>query len=451
MQSENDKSVKCDCIICREHHAFDMPPDLLNDFLTGKIALFAGSGISTENRKVLKFTFYEDIACEIGKLDSSLSFPDLMEEYCRLPNGRYKLLEKIRGRFQHIKSFPELERVATRFHKELATFFPQKTIVTTNWDTYFEEYCDATPFVTDEDLTFWNSSERKVLKVHGSITNYGSIVATSTDYKNCSKALEKGIVGSILKTILATQTIVFIGYSLSDNDFINIYNFVLKQMKGLHKQAYIITPFGNEREKFEKMGIIPIITDGTYFINQIKQHAINEGTLLSDNIYPDASFILEKVYYEHHKIHKNLSCFDHPQIIYASFYQDGMIHALERAIQLRSSGEYSNWCNIRNVIGSYLRSQKEKLKDKIYEDVAYIKGYINSLMFLLLDDEERQSEHPPMYFAFGINYDLMTFEDFQKVLHTLPEKHKTSYKQAFKRVKSLETKDNIEFHHPPWL
>ena len=107
---------KCDCVCCRDNHDFEINPDLFEDFLNSKVAIFAGSGISTESRKVLKFTFYEDIAAEIGKPNSALSFPKLMDKYCQQPNGRIKLLEKIKDRLSHIKSFPELEREANKFH-----------------------------------------------------------------------------------------------------------------------------------------------------------------------------------------------------------------------------------------------------------------------------------------------------------------------------------------------
>jgi hypothetical protein len=83
---------KCDCAVCKDEHDFEMSHDLLQDFMHGKVAIFAGSGISTESRNVLEFTFYEDIAAEIDKLNSYLSFPELMEKYCQLPNGRIKLL-----------------------------------------------------------------------------------------------------------------------------------------------------------------------------------------------------------------------------------------------------------------------------------------------------------------------------------------------------------------------
>jgi len=131
------QKMNCDCETCKNNKNFKVPKELINDFLYGKVAIFAGSGISTESKNVLKFTFYEEIASEIDQIDSSLTFPDLMEEYCKLPNGRLMLFEKIRSRFRNISSFPQLEGAATRFHREIATLYPIQNIVTTNWDTYF--------------------------------------------------------------------------------------------------------------------------------------------------------------------------------------------------------------------------------------------------------------------------------------------------------------------------
>jgi hypothetical protein len=233
----------CDCWVCRTHHEFTITDELLSDFLTGTVTIFAGAGISTESKSVLKTTFYESVASELNLDPSSFPFPELMEKYCGQVNGRFKLLKKIKERFDHINSFPELKRAATAFHHELATFFPIRNIVTTNWDTYFEEYCGATPFVTDSDLAFWEVADRRVLKIHGSIASFGSIVATTSDYKKCEAQLAVGVIGGLLKTILATQTVVFVGYSLSDPDFLSLYGFVKQRMDSLHKQAYLVTPF----------------------------------------------------------------------------------------------------------------------------------------------------------------------------------------------------------------
>lgn len=442
---------KCDCTACRNNHEFADHPELLLDFESGKIAIFAGSGISTESRNVLKFTFYDDIAAELNLENCNLNFPDLMEQYCLKSNGRLKLLAKIRNRFKHINSFPELKKNASKFHSELSTLYLVDTIIITNWDMYFEEYCAATPFVSDQDLAFWEGEDRRVLKIHGSINNYGSIVATKTDYSKCQERLHSGVIGSILKTLFATKTIIFIGYSLNDSDFLNIWEFVSEKMNGLQRQAYVVTPFESERDKIKKLDLIPIITDGAFFISKIKEHFISKGILLPDSIFLDAEELLSIIYKNHEVLYDNFKCPDHPQIIIAASYQDGMIHALERLINLRSSGESSHPCRIKGAFKPYEELKKEKLKSKKYEDVAYIEGYLNGLIFLLLTEEEKKElKHPPFFYGFGTDF-IYDFSDYKRIIKKLPMMHKASYKRTKELVDNLADREGIVFHHPAWL
>src|SRR5690606_30134800 len=120
-----------------------------------------------------------------------------------------------------------------------------------NWDDYFERECNAIPIVTAEDFAFYNVEARKVFKIHGSISNYGSIVATSEDYTRCYKNLQTGIIGSFLKTILATKVVVFVGYSFSDFDFNKIYNYLKKEMGNILPHCYIVTLDKTFEEKFK--------------------------------------------------------------------------------------------------------------------------------------------------------------------------------------------------------
>lgn len=441
----------CDCVLCRNNHEFAIDDELMGELLGGNVTIFAGAGISTETRNVLKTTFYESVAAEIGKGEPYPAFPDLMEEYCRQPNGRLKLLNRIKERFDQIDSFPELTRSATRFHKELGTFFPIRNIVTTNWDTYFEEYCKATPFVTDSDLAFWEAADRRVLKIHGSVTNYGSIVATTKDYQKCQDRLTSGLIGAILKTILATQTVIFIGYSLSDSDFSAIYEFVKAQMNALHKQAYVVTPFSEDCEKFRAAGFIPIQTDGTYFIKQVKAHAVAQGHLLDDDIFYSAAELLYSVQDEHGSLHDTVKVSEFPEMIFAASYQDGLMHALERAIEMKGSGSYSHRCKLTGVIKAYLKLQKEKLKRGAYEDVAYIEGYVNGLMYLLMTNEERDAVRIPMYFVFGTKDEILDVAAFIDLLRNSPAIHKAARKRALFYLNRLSDPESAEFHHPPWL
>lgn len=447
----DNKRGSCDCVFCKNNHQFEISGELMDELLGGNVTVFAGAGISTETRNVLKTTFFESVADEIGKNHPYPAFPELMEEYCRQPNGRLKLLKKIKERFDHIDSFPELARSATRFHRELGTFFPIRNIVTTNWDTYFEEYCKATPFVTDSDLAFWEAADRRVLKIHGSVTNYGSIVATTKDYQQCEDRLTSGLIGALLKTILATQTIVFIGYSLSDSDFSAIYEFVKKQMNALHKQAYVVTPFTEDCEKFKAAGFIPIQTDGAYFIAQVKAHTVAQGVMLDDDIYDSALKLLYSVQSEHALLHESVKVSDFPEVIFAASYQDGLMHALERAIEMKGSGRYSHHCQVTGAIKAYLELQKGKLKRRVFEDVAYIEGYINGLAYLLMTNDERDSVRVPVYFMFGTKGDISDVAKFADQLRASPAIHKAAHKRALVYLNSLADPESVEFHHPPWL
>ena len=174
--------MACECAICKNNKPFTFPKEIIDAALDGELVLFCGAGISTESKNVLPYSFYTSIKNELDVKDESVSFSDLMQLYCNQPNGRKKLLKRIRERFNYISSFPELERQATAFHQELAQIYPIRTIITTNWDTYFEDYCGAIPITIPEDFAFWDDNSRCVLKIHGSIQNLSSIIATSEDY-----------------------------------------------------------------------------------------------------------------------------------------------------------------------------------------------------------------------------------------------------------------------------
>ena len=224
MKRTDRPKTSCTCIICQNKLPFDIPDQLYETFLKGDIVLFAGAGISTENRSVFPYTLYEEVCGDIKiKPSEGSSFPKVMDKFCNQPNGRSMLLQKIRNRFSYIWSFSELYLRATAFHQELSTLYPIDTIVTTNWDDYFEKKCGAIPFVTAEDFAFWSMPGRKVFKIHGSVNSYGSLVLTSQDYRSCYRKLSSGIMGSYLKLILATKTIIYVGFSFNDEDFLLLY------------------------------------------------------------------------------------------------------------------------------------------------------------------------------------------------------------------------------------
>src|ERR1041384_4185495 len=102
--------------------------------------------------------------------------------------------KNLRVAFHTLKRFPSCYVRQPGIHQEISTLFYIDTFVTTNWDDYFERYCGATPFATAEDFAFWNMPGRKVFKIHGSVSNYGSLVATDEDYRRARRQLERGSI-----------------------------------------------------------------------------------------------------------------------------------------------------------------------------------------------------------------------------------------------------------------
>ncbi|NLH46528.1 MAG: hypothetical protein GX451_10470 [Acholeplasmataceae bacterium] len=429
---------------------FDMPNDIIEAVKSERLVLFAGAGISTEKKGCYPRTFYEEIKQEMDLPNSEqLKFSKIMSKYTEQPNGRRNLIRRIRKRFDYVDSFPELYRIATNFHRELSSVYFIRDIITTNWDDYFERECGATPFVSDEDLIFWDLAYRRVLKIHGTVNNYGSLVITGEDYQQCYERLNNGALGGFLKSFLATKTIIFIGYSFGDEDFSSIQEYLSREMSGLNPHAYVVTIDESANEKFKGTNITPIITDGTFFIEKLKELLIKENLIIPEDTLYIASGYLTFVNGIHKKIGE-LDLRNNPEVIYSLSYLDGLIHALERVETRHKTGEYSDPYNIMNVTQSYLEERKVYLKNKQYFDVAYIDGYVNGLLFIIdVEELEDIKDKTDPFYLFGYRNKINNFEEYLNLINNGKVYHKNARKLAEKIVTDIV--QGITVHHKPFL
>lgn len=446
----SEKNYHCDCSICKNYKEFEMPLDILEAAKEGKLALFCGAGISTENKNVLPESFYMTIQKELEDADTSMSFSETMQRYCDLPNGRRKLMKKIRERFQYIHSFPELEDRATMFHRELSELYFIKTIVTTNWDTYFEDYCAAVPITVPEDFVYWDSNERCVLKIHGSISNLGTIVATTNDYQKCKQNLEKGIIGATLKTILANNTVVFIGFSFGDEDFESILNYLCDEMKEFLPHIYVVALDEKLHEKIEYSNSTCIVTDGAFFLHTLKNKLIEEKMIVNTGIVAD----IELQKYVVCEVHSKISTIDfrkYPEVIYCLAYQDGICHAFDRFIQLYETGNYNIPGMLNRSLQYYDGIVKNKKTQGNYWDTAYYEGYMNGLMYILLCGENDSMINSfPMFYLPNAKTEMDSVESFEKELQRISVLNGKYHKYAIKALEELKNPEGIVVHHPPF-
>jgi hypothetical protein len=435
--------------MCRNQHEFVIPDHLLKQLTKRNVVIFAGAGVSTEAPTVFPWSFYDEIHEKVGLPEEDKpTFPQLMTLLCKRPNGRRELLEKLRSRLLYVRSFPELYRAATRFHRELSTFFYVDTYLTTNWDDYFERECGATPFVNADDFAFWDTRGRKVFKLHGSVSNFGSVVATDEDYRRAQKQLQHGTLGAALKLMLATKTIVYVGYSFSDHDFLSIHRYISRELKQIAPVAYIVSLDRTAKARFEALGLTPIFTDAAHFVQVLKKHFETDGHSLPDGRLEAIPIALVRAKTEHTRLHETFDAAAKPQIVFCASYQDGLIHAFERMMSRLHSGDYSHQCEIAAQVRKYESIRKENVRARRYLDVAYVEGYMNGLIYLLADDEGRA--HLPFYFVLGLDAQPRTLADYRRALRASIGAHKRATTLAERNIRE-KLGPGDELHHTPFL
>lgn len=451
MQSEVHDPGRCSnpgCRRCATRLPFELPDEIVTATVEGRLVVFAGAGVSTESRAVFPTTLYDEVKRDLAlPSDEWPTFPALMSRYCGQRDGRARLLRKIKDRLTYVESFPELYTLASAFHRQLATIPQVENIVTTNWDNLFEQHCAATPIVTAEDFVFWSMPGRKVLKIHGSTSNYGSIIASIEDYRKCYRRLSTGLIGSQLKLFLATRTVVFIGYSFGDYDFNRVHGLLSREMRDVLPHSYIVTLDDNAVNRAAVKRMSSIVTDATYFVEVLKQRLVTDGLMVADSVLTYAARARALAMDAHRRLLANYNMIDNPPVIYSASYQDGLLHAYERVISMARTGYYSDPDNINSSIASYRHIRGYKLHRCQFHDVAYVDGYIMGLESLLSDHNDVARISP--YYIYGAG-SIASFDDFERAMDATPTFDELARLFA-ERLSDQIASQGVAYHHSPFL
>ncbi len=446
---------ECQCAFCGNNN-FEIPSDIIKAIKDDNIVIFAGAGISTEGKNVYKSTLYSEINDELGE-NYDNTFPQLMTKYCDRPNGRRNLINRIIERFEYYKSFSEIDNIMKQFFNPLADIYSIKEIITTNWDRQFEEKCNCMPVVYNDDIPLLDDKRRKVYKIHGSIDNISTLIMTESDYERCYNELRENLIGGRVKDLLSRKTVVFIGYSLEDEDFKKIWQFIDEKLGDLKPHFYIVSPDENMIEKLKNKNVTVINTIGSNFIEKIRQQLIEEKYLLdSDILYNVASTTLSLALNMHSKTNTMMRKEKNPLLIYSISFQDGIIHSLKRILSRKSSGEYLNPNFLYNSIESYFYLSENYMKEGKPFDAAYLMGYAHAMDFVFYLYECIYNKEPldtnnviSLYYLPKKNM-YNNLKEFQENL--VNYKTKKYINIAKKILEELGNYDyKFDIHHPPFL
>lgn len=104
-------------------------------------------------------------------------------------------------------------------------------IITTNWDQYLDKlFPDYKVYVGQRELFLSNPLLiGEIYKIHGCCSNPNSMILTDSDYKDFNS--KNAYLAAKLITLFVEHPIVFIGYSIADENIQNIISSIVKCIK----------------------------------------------------------------------------------------------------------------------------------------------------------------------------------------------------------------------------
>ena len=251
---------------------------------------------------------------------------------------------------------------------------PTSEIVTTNWDDYFETQTGAIPLVQGSDFDYWDLPQRKVLKVHGSVLNPGSVVATRDEYDRSLDALRSGALGTAAKHLLATRSVVFVGYSLRDDDIRQVIESLRDDLNSAARPTYFVHP--NPTFVAPLPGAEVIHTSAAYFVELLDRELVGAGYLLPLTMYDRAATIDKSLREARSRSDEGpLVPWRLPLAIFNHAYQDGLADAIDHTTAARRTGDDRRHHELIERARGYHKARQLATKARNYWDAAYIEGY----------------------------------------------------------------------------
>ena len=246
-----------------------IPKNLVEQICRGNCVLFVGAGISMgEGGLPGGWQLATELAerCDYPGDDLSL---DRVAQYYVNTIDKASLLQYVCQRIR------EARREPMETHRLIASL-PLKIIVSTNYDCLVERALEEAgkPFnviVTDKQVSSWEEDKVNLLKIHGCVSQWESIVITKDDYWEFFE--RRPSIANILSAEAARRSLLFVGHGLGDDDFNRIYLQVTRNLAEFRHKSYAVQLYPNPVDvTFWKAKRLEIIdADAAKFLTALKQ------------------------------------------------------------------------------------------------------------------------------------------------------------------------------------
>lgn len=229
----------------------EIPPELIDEILRGNCVLFLGAGVSFEagmpsSQQLVRALGYDPNNVPLTIAAQQFETKQGRTELCTIIKREFEIADKRKksGSYQFIANIPKLNSL----------------IITTNYDRLLEEALKRekkTPLTIcrEAELPSTTGQPHVIVKLHGDIDQSETVVITQGDYARLAARLrEPGGFGGFLATILSTRIVIFVGFSMADEDFRLIRDFITTRMidfvgRRTLKPPYAIMPWGEAEAK----------------------------------------------------------------------------------------------------------------------------------------------------------------------------------------------------------
>lgn len=205
------------------------------------VALFVGAGCSVDsgapNGKALANMLFKQLPEDYRPGINEDDLQAVSEVFSLQDDGRVKLKSILVNTFSGLQ--PNI------FHKGLLQIPHIRTIITTNYDTLIEEAyrCDYFQcIVSDLDCANLKQNAIHLFKVHGDIHHIDKVIISKSDYRHILEEPLNTILWNSVTSEIATKHVVFLGYSLEDDNVLCEIEHILTRLGDHRKKSFFIAP-----------------------------------------------------------------------------------------------------------------------------------------------------------------------------------------------------------------
>lgn len=238
--------------------------------------------------KGLAHRIYHELSEEEKQyIDPNSLLPDLTEQFVRNRNGKRHELNTI------LKNIYQKAPDSIEYHEKIASIPHFKEIITTNYDPLFEKgYDDQCHLILrDGDLPYAKSAKVPIYKIHGDLSDLATILITRKDYNRFFSDRDNSVYWSYIKSVMATKTLLFIGYTLEDPNVETLFDDICAALGPNQRESFFVAPSMSQAKIIDlaKKNITYIDSTGEKIIDELLENVnrniaddLRDGLVSSD-------------------------------------------------------------------------------------------------------------------------------------------------------------------------